>query len=337
MNKIDISEKLLAKYFSNQCSPEEVLQIETWINSSSENKKQFEKIKSNWDEFDIVPRMLYIPSQNLMWSKIEQKIKTAPEVIFTHTRSFVLKAISVAAIISFTLGLGATLIYSEYKKPSFNIPSQKYTVKAPSGQKSQLTLPDGTNVWLNSGAEISYYSDFNFNNRKVELTGEAYFDVTKSDHKHFTVKADQIDVVVLGTKFNVKSVLEDPNIKITLLEGSVDIYSNIDKQILTNLQPNQKVEIQKDGLAFKVLQHDAHIDCLWTQNQLYFNNTPVNELWSTLENWYGINMTIVNANPKQTYRFKLKTESLLELLQLINKLTPIQWDINGEDVTVTYK
>lgn len=337
MNEIHISEKLWAKYLSNQCSCKEVLQVETWINSSFENKKQFEKIKRNWESFDITPRMLYIPSQDLMWSKIEQKIKSAPQIIFTHTRSFVLKAVSIAAIVSFILGFGATLIYSEYQNPSFNISSQKYTVKAPLGQKSQLTLPDGTNVWLNSGTEISYYSDFNLNNRRVELTGEAYFEVNKLKEQHFTVKVDQVDIVVLGTKFNVKSTVKDPDINISLLEGAVDIYSSIDRLKLTDLQPNQKVEINKNGLSYKVCNYDSQMDCLWTQNQLYFNNTPVYELWDNLESWYGVNITIVNANPKQTYRFKLKTESLLELLQLIDKLTPIHWEVNGEDVTVTYK
>lgn len=95
------------------------------------------------------------------------------------------------------------------------------TVEAPYGSKTKLYLPDGTLVWLNAGSKMSYAQDFGINERSLNLSGEAYFEVTRNEEIPFKVHTEELDVKVLGTKFNFRNYKDDLEAKVCLLEGKV--------------------------------------------------------------------------------------------------------------------
>lgn len=100
---------------------------------------------------------------------------------------------------------------------------REYVVEVPDGAKSKITFPDGSIVWLNAGSKVKYDSNFAKASRKVELTGEGYFEVSKNKELPFVVSTGKLSVKVLGTKFNLKSYEEDSELKVTLKEGAVKV------------------------------------------------------------------------------------------------------------------
>lgn len=215
--------------------------------------------------------------------------------------------------------------------------TETFVVFTEKGQKTQLLLPDGSKVYLNSASKLSYNSSFNKNNRTIILEGEAFFDVAPDKETIFTVQANDLDVVVHGTAFNVSSYHDDSDISVSLVRGKVSLVNHSDGQTLTVMNPNQLVNVNKEDMVWVVEDCDAEIESLWTQNKLKFENTPADEVFKKLERWYGINIQVENPNPDIFYGFTLKTESLREILEIISKVRPITYKINGEEVTIKYK
>ncbi|MDL2256327.1 FecR family protein, partial [Parabacteroides sp. OttesenSCG-928-K15] len=241
-------------------------------------------------------------------------------------------AIAAAVILPLMVSIGSFYYFSQKQMPT----PQEFIVMAESGQKTKVLLPDGTQVWLNSESRLSYSSDFNNNNRKVKLDGEAFFDVEKNSDQHFTVETDCINVVVYGTAFNVIAYKEEPTIDVSLLRGKVGI-ENKENHSLATLSPDQLISLSKKDMKWSVRDCDAQIESLWTQNKLKFENAPASEVFRKLERWYGMIIEVENMNEEIRYGFTLKSESLREMLNEINKITPITYKIDGEKVSITYR
>lgn len=209
-------------------------------------------------------------------------------------------------------------------------------VETDRGQKTHLTLPDGSKVWLNAQSTLKYPADFGRENRVVELTGEGYFEINKDTEHPFCVMTEKIDVLVLGTKFNVSAHKYDPNIHVSLIEGGVAINDK-NSRTLTKLSPNQTIDIDKKDLNFTTIDEQTDLVALWHQNKCRFSNASAEEVFRQLGYWYGMNIKVENINTTYSYGFTVKNESIRELLGLIDLLTPIEYKINGEEVTVRYK
>lgn len=332
MNKeSQIPYNLLAKYIAGECDSAETEKVLLWMNDSVANKKIFEELKQNWDL--ILPEHVVIPDKEQIWSDIQQNIAHKPIIRPTYSRSVLMRIAGIAALIALIAGFSASLFFRD----NHTSEPQKIIIAAPAGQKTQLYLPDGTVVWLNSTSKITYYSDFNINSRKIELSGEAFFDVTRSEDFPFVVNSEGVDVKVLGTKFNIKAFDEDSMISVSLIEGRVNVLSSKDQLLLADLRPNETGEISKKNFSCTISTGNAEVESIWHLNQLFFDNKLSTEVWKRLEHWFGVKITVSNHKPGINYRFFIKTESLTEVLTLIDRLTPIEYEINGEEVTIRYK
>ena len=198
-------------------------------------------------------------------------------------------------------------------------------------------MPDGRQIYLNSGSKLSYNSGFNKNNRILKLEGEAFFNVAPDKENAFTVQTNNLDVVVHGTAFNVSSYNDEPGMSVTLVRGKVSLANHSNGQILTVMTPNQLVYVNKADLVWSTESCDAEMESLWTQNILKFENAPADKVFKKLERWYGVDIHVENLKAETFYGLTLKTESLREILEIINKVSPIAYHINGEEVTIRYK
>ena len=186
---------------------------------------------------------------------------------------------------------------------------------APKGQKRKISLPDGTQVWLNADSHLQLSNNFNVNRRDVSLQGEAYFEVSHNAHKPFIVHTSQLDVRVLGTVFNVKAYNTDGLIETTLLRGSVEVrlHSQTSRRIL--LKPLQKftlatnlsnaTQITPQARLSEVPKPNADTllnETSWHKNVLSFENETFEQLARDLERWYNIHIVFNNQQVK-TYRF----------------------------------
>ena len=209
-------------------------------------------------------------------------------------------------------------------------------VIAPRGQKSKAILEDGTVVWLNSGSSIRYTSNYNKRNREVELTGEAYFVVSKNKKLPFIVKSSDLIIKALGTTFNLMAYPEDETLAITLIEGKVQVRAPDNKII--NLSQNQKAIYNKPNNSFIIEKVDPVFSISWKDNVLKFDNQPLPEILTHFERWYDVKIYYPeNLLKDQRFTMTIKTESLREVLELIRISTPIKFKIEVDSVYITLK
>jgi len=167
------------------------------------------------------------------------------------------------------------------------------------------------------------------------LEGEAFFEVRKDKSKMFKVTAGSVNVEVYGTAFNVKNYREEKKLEVTVENGNVGIIR--DGVRVAELVKGKQVSINEENNT--MLLSDANVDVVkaWKNNELIFDGTSFEEVIRYLERWYGVKITIEEKMRKRhNYTFKIKTESLTELLKLLQVITPLQYKIDGKNVTIRY-
>jgi len=206
-------------------------------------------------------------------------------------------------------------------------------IQAAKGSRVQFTLPDGSKGYLNGGSALTYATDFT-NERKVRLTGEGYFEVTKDNRHPFTVETEFADVIVLGTKFDVCAYRGDQEVVTTLEEGQIRV---IDKKTnnSASLYPGEQSRI--NILTGEMLHHqvDTRLFTSWKEEMLRFDNAPFADVVKKMERWYGIRITLDKSlQYSDNYTLTIKTESLREMLQLLSLTTPMKYEIKEDKVFI---
>ena len=177
------------------------------------------------------------------------------------------------------------------KKENENEPPKMNTLVIPYGSSSDITLADGTKVWLNAGSRLIYPSRFVDKSREVFLTGEAFFEVKENEKQPFVVKTVDVNIEVLGTRFNVLAYPEDYSIQTVLAEGKVTIKENnagLFKKAV-HLEPGQMAYFNKKSKETSVNKVDVEPYILWTEGLFSFSNTEFNRIIKKLERYYDIN------------------------------------------------
>ena len=323
---------LLHKYFQGELGDEELRSFKAMIDKESDTtlKRELELI---WEGENEV-MMTMNPRRK---SDILRSIHHVIDMPSTIGMKKPFNWWRVAAIIMMPLLVASLSLWFMDGRESFLSEVQEYTVLSGKGQKNQVLLPDGTHVWLNSESEISYNSDFNQTHRNIRLKGEAFFDVKRNEHIPFNVEVDSVDIQVLGTAFDVSAYADDPDIKVSLERGKVEVRTHGDKSFLAALNPNEQVTIDKERMTTTIVDCEAYTESIWRQNVLKISNLHTSEMMKRLERWYGVHIHVRNMPVSKRYGLTIKGESLREMLELINSITPISYRIEGEEVTITYK
>lgn len=191
------------------------------------------------------------------------------------------------------------------------------------GQKGQITLSDGTEVWLNSGSRLIYPSDFSGRSRKVFFTGEGLFDVAYDSRRPFEISSGETLTKVLGTRFNLKSYSEDRNVELSLLEGSVSfVYRNSDgEDAECLLSPGEMLDYDKDTESVRKMSFSVADYSSWKDNRLYFRNMTLEEIARELERTFGVDIVIMNEALKSEpyYMAFVNDESIDDILEVIGR------------------
>ncbi|HEX3007572.1 MAG TPA: FecR family protein, partial [Bacteroidales bacterium] len=220
-NNIDIT-SLFVSYFMGEITPAELQILENWLDTSPQNREQFNQFEATWLLSGKTVRLDKIDNQ-LLWGELESKIKqtnlTEDEDQKRKGRTMSILRIAASWIIFMALGSVLTIWLSRDNTVSAE---QVTEITAPLGAKSFVKLPDGTSIWLNAGSKVSYDKNFNAKERKINLSGEAFFNVVTNKEKPFTVHTSDIIVRAFGTRFNVKAYPEEKTITATLEEGKID-------------------------------------------------------------------------------------------------------------------
>jgi len=320
----------IAARLKDEANNEQLLQIKEWLDYSPENSVIFSEIINFWS-LTKHKTQFYEPNKTINWQKLMKRIGHSQNRTLQLNTYFVLLAAASVLIIVFLAGL--SLVDGFLKQPTT---ISLVRIVAPEGSKTQILLPDSTQVWLNSGAELQYPGDFSVQNRRITMKGECFFAVTKDQEHPFFVDGTKLRVKVYGTQFNINEDGFIDGTEVTLISGKIEVY-NHSNNLLSKLDPGEQL-IYNNGLSR--VQKTVNPEALtsWINNMLIFNNRPFEEVIYYLEKWYGVKITLDRTvNYDYNYTFKVKTESLREVLSLITFITPIVYSIEGENVTIKYK
>lgn len=192
------------------------------------------------------------------------------------------------------------------------------TLTTPRGGQYQLTLPDGTRVWINAASSITYPTAFTGNKRTVRIKGEAYFEVAQHKNQPFIVQVqDGLQVEVLGTNFNVNVYPDEPSIRTTLISGSVKVQYQ-DKALL--LKPLQQAQLTEQKLTLNP-QPDIDETLAWKNGSFSFNKAPLDIVMRQLSRWYDIDVVYTNGVPAIRFEGEMKRDlNLSEVLNILRKM-----------------
>ena len=303
---------LLEKFFSGQSTEEENNVLSKIFKDGGEDIFD-EYCRRKWAENDC-----RIPTS--VKARIRQSLFTKmPRVKWRRVIASA-SAVLAAAVILF--------MYMLWSRPSENAAPEIFEIVAERGQKSSVTLPDGSRVMINSASTISYTSDYNVKERNVFLSGEAYFDVASNADIPFVVHADKVSVTALGTEFNVKAYAEDPYVVTTLVEGGVRTEAGTQYELLTRAQEasyNKEADVL---LAYDVKDISRAVP--WIRNELLFENESLADIAVTLERMYNVTIVFEDEAAKgYSYTGLIRNNSLQNVLELISSTSPVGYKMNS--------
>lgn len=309
-------EKIIDRYFSNQFSKQDLIEMLQYL--SEEDISLFEdKLQEVWDESDVseIPltqkEKLRIEADNII-----RKSKRQSKSIFRHKFLRIKQIAAAIVLIAFT----SSLFYYYFNNAS---EIQFENIVVASGEKMKYILPDRTDVYVNSATTLKYPKGFEGDERIVELNGEAFFDVTPDKSKPFIINANQISVKVLGTSFNVKNYDNDEWILVTVETGLVSVTISEENSSI-QLSPYEELWINKEDYSFSKIKKDAHYASLWRKGHLYFDKTPINDVINALNRNYNVNIELESPEKKYIISGEHDNKNLQSVLNSICFITNLK-------------
>lgn len=264
--------EILYKFFEGATSYEEEVAIRQWMEFSPENKRIFLKERKLFDAMLLLGK--------------EKEIKKKKISLYARYSSLRTEVLKIASVVLITLSFNFVYQYTRNQQDAVAM----QTIYVPAGQRINMTLPDGTNVWLNARTKIQYPAVFAKDKRQVILDGEAYFDVTKNKRQPFIVETNKCNLEVLGTKFNVDAYADREDFEATLMEGSVRVLSVTDPNEKLTLAPDSKAYLKEGKLM--VAHVDDYNPYRWKEGLICFKNESFASIMKEFEKYYGVNIQI---------------------------------------------
>lgn len=328
----NLSEDIINKYLTGQCSEEEVVEVNAWMKESEENARQLFRMEEIYHlgKFNqYADRQQMARAEKQLYKKLDEEKRKQNKILRMH------RWMKYAAMIAVILVIGGGSGYWLYQNGN----NQHMMVAvANEGIVKEIILPDGTKVWLNNLATLKYPREFSEKARNVYLDGEAYFEVTKNRHKPFTVQSDAMRVRVLGTTFNFKCDKNYRIAEVTLIEGEIEVKGNKEEgQII--LAPGQRAELNKNNGRLTVKQVDAKMDAVWHDNLIPFQKADIFTISKALERFYDIKIILSpDMRADKTYSGVLKKKSTIEsVLKSLQNSISIDYKIVGNNIFISPK
>jgi ferric-dicitrate binding protein FerR (iron transport regulator) len=205
------------------------------------------------------------------------------------------------------------------------------TLSTPIGTQYSIQLPDGSLVWLNAGSSLRFPSSFIEKNRRVELTGEGYFEVEKNKEKPFIVVVEGMEVQVLGTHFNIKAYDNENSVNTSLLEGSVKLTRG---NTLQFIKPGQRLQVTRKGQMFMEDNADMDQVIAWKMGIFNFNNASLETVMREISRWYDVDIVYEKDIPDIKFWGEIQRDlKLADVLEILNKME-VHFKIEGRKLMV---
>lgn len=324
---------IVARKNSGQASYSENQKFNKWINSSPNAKDTYSDLQRIWAKRYFSEEDLELVSQEEASEKIWQSTFGKNENP-AHKRFNISLFIKVAAVVIIFLTTVFAVFFTIEKEPI--VPQiteiNKHTLP---GQKSTITLRDGTVVWLNSGSKITYLSNYNDSLRIIELVGQAFFEVFEDKTKPFIVRCRNLKVETLGTSFDVDGY-DDLHIHVNLLSGSVRLsMSDVAENKNLILNPGEYSIVDSNNNFIDKGIFDPKEVLAWKEGRLIFKDASIEEIIPKLELWYGVKIVnFLSINTEKPFTGTFEKENLDNILHNIGRVMDFEYEINGNIVNI---
>ena len=328
-------DELIANYLTEGLDKNALDELKTWIAASAENQQYFIRQREIW--FSAVSReAASVYDKDKAFENFRNRVESQKEIQSTSRRGFSLSALwRYAAVVAVIIAVGCI----SYWQGEVNVKDTfaDISVEAPLGSKTKLYLPDGTLVWLNAGSRMTYSQGFGVDNRKVELEGEGYFEVKRNEKIPFFVKTKDLQLQVLGTKFNFRDYPEDHEVVVSLLEGKVGLNNLLREEKEAVLSPDERAVLNKANGLLTVESVTASNASQWTDGYLFFDEELLPDIAKELERSYNVKIHIANDSLK-TFRFYgnfvRREQNIQEVLEALASTEKMQYKIEERNITI---
>lgn len=299
-----VSKELIERYHQGNCSPEEQHIVEQWLHA--------EDAEISFPENADLKAM-----EDKGWKKISGRyniaVRTDPAGGFKSRNYRILWQL--AACMALIFAAAALYYFHEDRKNSHQNGTLVYkVVRTLKGQKLNVSLPDGTVVWLNSESVLRFPSHFKGHLRELEFSGEGYFSVAKDPSKPFVIHTRKTRIQVLGTKFNLRALTAETATSVVVEEGRVKLTGNSGQQQLM-LTANKRGVFETTAPFMKTDEVSAGKYIAWKNNELLLDNLTIGQAAETLERWYNVKITISRQELRnEHYTGSFKNPPLKEVL-----------------------
>lgn len=327
-NKYNDIETLLPRFCEGMTTEEETRLVEEWIEENEVNQKMVDQIHALYLAADTLHVIQKVDTEKVL-KKVKNKINRKKISWWERTQH-------IAAVMSIPLLIGILLMYMD--RQEHREMARMLEVKTNPGMTTSIMLPDSTVVYLNSESTLRYPSSFNTDIRKVELTGEAYFDVTKDPQKRFVISTlNHSQIEVYGTSFNVEAYAKDNKLSATLVEGKIGFLFNDGTGTARkiDLQPNQKLVYRPTTGEVKVYKTSCESETAWKEGKIVFNNTSMEDILHTLSKRFNVEFVVKNKNLKE-YAFtgSFTTQRLERIMEFFKISSKIHWRyLDSDEIT----
>ena len=328
----DHIEDLMIRLFENDLDVSGRKELEEWISLSPENRKCFEEEQEIWfsaEDNEILSR--YDKEKAFEVFRERVAASSASNRHWRHLRVWMRYAAGLVIIGVLVL---TAFFYSRNRMASR---FAGVVIEAPRGGLAKLSLPDGSQVWLNSNSKIIYSQGFGITDRKLRLIGEGYFKVKRNQKLPFSISSGNLLIHDLGTQFIVRNYSSDAEAEITLTEGKVSFQDLRNIKTVYYLQPNQKAVIAKASGIVKLKNCDAVANSQCTTGQLIFDGQSMQYLIQALERSYNVKINVMNPAVMRCHfygDFLRHDQSLNEVLRALSSTGKFRYRIQGNQVTI---
>ncbi|MFN8243550.1 MAG: DUF4974 domain-containing protein [Ferruginibacter sp.] len=375
---------LLAKLITGEATPEEREMLEELMRDNQAWKTTLENLQDLWNSVPVRPGadtprnedayLMHISRLKEVVPDFEESVTGTPSDIdyfeYTRKRSRTRKLVAYLAMAAILVaGIFVYPLFSSKSTASETAsPVTVNEIKVNPGSRTKVQLPDGSQVWVNSGSKLTYSGNFKGSFREVELDGEAYFDVVRDPAHPFIVHTSGIDIRVLGTAFDVKAYKADPTIEATLIHGSIEVINKSQPgtpKIL--LKPHEKLVYNKYEVALEKDSKDSHdlradvkaasdayqfvikplkqnlpdsniVETAWVYNKLSFEEERFGDLVKKMERWYNVKISIESdklENDRLSGSFV--NETVEEALKELQFLVAFRFTISNNEIRIMKK
>ncbi|MFY0651705.1 MAG: FecR domain-containing protein [Cyclobacteriaceae bacterium] len=306
-----------------------------WLLKNKEKKSEVEKARAMILSMGVEESLPSKKQVEKLWKDIDANITSEKKQHYLGTGSSFFKMAAAAVVAGILVAFAMLMFNTEDNTKEASIALINKT--CPAGQKSTITLTDGTRVKLNANSKLTFPETFSDGSREVILEGEAFFEVARDPSKPFVITSGDLKTTVLGTSFNIKAYPELNDIKVAVITGKVAVESNSTNQAQSKvtLLPNEMALYSKLSKELSMGSYTSLEELAWKDGVLIFKNQSINEIATELAKWYGVTFVFdKKLNFDKDYTGSFDNKSLEEVLTGIGFVFDFEFEIDNKVVTL---